>query len=47
VRRRRSVAGNIGFEVRIAEDSKNPSTLEIERSFGGPWIVGYRDLAAR
>jgi hypothetical protein len=33
--------------VRIAEDGKNPSTLEIERSFGGPWIVGYSDLAGR
>jgi hypothetical protein len=33
--------------VRIAEDGKNPSTLEIERSFGGHWIVVYSDLAGR
>jgi hypothetical protein len=49
---RRCAAGAAWPEIspstaRIAETGKNPSTLEIERSFGGHWIVGYSDLAGR
>ena len=41
------MAGNIDCESAIAEDGKNPSTLDRALGASGHWIAGYSDLVER